>query len=50
MNNDGYKFVDFTYCHVCIHKDVNGSEEPCNSCLASPVNLNSTKPINYKDK
>ena len=25
------------------------SQEPCNSCLEEPVNLNSHKPVSYKE-
>ena len=42
------KMVDFYwYCPRCIHKDVPEVKNPCNACLAQPVNENSRKPINY---
>lgn len=34
----------------CINRDIDEVEEPCNSCLATPVNDNSRKPINYIPK
>lgn len=48
-----YKFVEFNlYCDRCKYKDVKdeNGEEPCNSCLAEPVNLNSSKPIKFEEK
>lgn len=46
-----YKFVDFNlYCETCKYKNIKDElgEEPCNSCLAEPVNLNSVKPVKYE--
>lgn len=49
MEND-YKLVDFDkYCKTCIHIMKDESQEPCNSCLEEPVNLNSHKPVSYKE-
>ena len=42
------KFVDFTLCETCINKDKPESEDPCDVCLANPVNFESTKPIKYE--
>ena len=45
------KFVWFAdYCSRCEHKDLPESELPCDECLAEPVNLNSHKPVYFKEK
>lgn len=41
------KFVNFAYCGICKSKDVDERKEPCNSCVANPVNFESTKPVKY---
>jgi hypothetical protein len=38
------------YCDKCKHKDIPEDEDPCNECLTEPVNEDSRKPINYKEK
>lgn len=44
------KFVWFSeYCVKCEYKDSSEFEDPCNECLTEPVNLNSHKPINFKE-
>lgn len=44
------KFVWFgDYCSRCQYKDSSEGEDPCNECLGEPVNLNSHKPINFKE-
>lgn len=46
---DIYKEVYFgEYCKTCKHKNVTESEDPCDECLNSPVNLYSHKPVNWK--
>lgn len=42
------KLVDFSLCETCINRDKTEAEEPCNSCLASPVNFESIKPVKYE--
>ena len=45
------KLVDFDiYCVKCKHKKVSQHEEPCNTCLTSPVNEDSHKPVLYEEK
>lgn len=45
------RIVDFKkYCETCKHKDLDEVKDPCNECLENPVNTNSRKPINYKEK
>lgn len=44
-----YKIVDFDlYCKDCVHRCLPTNQEPCNSCLEQPVNLNSNKPTKFK--
>lgn len=51
MNTEGEKFVNFRlYCPKCAHYTVKAEDEPCNSCLESPVNTYSEKPVNFKAK
>ena len=38
------------YCKTCVNKDVNEAEDPCDECLANPVNSCSHKPVNWKEK
>ena len=45
-----YKVVDFkTYCKTCEHKDLEEKFDPCNDCLAEPMNANSDKPVYWKE-
>lgn len=45
------KIVDFDiYCVNCKYKRVSQHEEPCNTCLANPVNEDSHKPVLYEEK
>lgn len=51
MADDVYKFVDFfQYCHNCKFAHLNEDEDPCDCCIANPVNLNSHKPVNFEEK
>lgn len=48
---DDYKIVDFEkYCKTCEHRDLKESDDPCFDCLDEPTNLNSNKPVYYKEK
>lgn len=43
------KIIDFAeYCCSCKYSPLKGTDEPCNECLTSPVNVDSRKPINYE--
>lgn len=47
------KIVNFAeYCTSCKHSPLKGTDEPCNTCLTSPVNEDSHKPVcyEYEDK
>ena len=51
MNCDGMKFVNFDeYCEFCKHFNKAETDEPCNECLAEPVNFYSHKPVKYEEK
>ena len=38
----------FKYCRSCKHKEKFSTDEPCNECLASPMNIGSEKPVKYE--
>ena len=43
------KIVEFfIYCKQCKNHPVNETEDPCNECLTTPVNIESHKPINFE--
>lgn len=45
-----YKEVDFKkYCELCIHKDVEDNEDPCDECLTYPCMEHSRKPLRFKE-
>jgi len=38
------------YCKTCKFFDKKETDDPCDECLESPVNLYSHKPVNYEEK
>lgn len=36
------------YCNVCENRDLDEGEDPCNSCLNYPCNVDSHKPVMFK--
>lgn len=49
--DDNYREVDFEkYCKTCEHRDLTELDDPCFDCLDEPTNLNSHKPVKYKEK
>lgn len=53
MEGENYKIVNFgKYCPLCIHEKEEESDpyKPCNDCLAEGARLNTTKPLNFKEK
>lgn len=38
------------YCCTCKNEKTPESESPCHECLTNSVNLNSHKPVNWKEK
>jgi hypothetical protein len=48
---DIYKEVYFSkYCETCEYKDLDEKFDPCNDCLAEPMNVESEKPVCWKEK
>ena len=45
-----YKHVEFMFCKTCKYRETPPDEEPCNECLDEPVNLHSSRPVNYEEK
>ena len=46
-----YKIVHFhEYCRKCKYYEKKESEDPCNECLNNPGNMDSHKPVNFKEK
>lgn len=42
--------VDFyKYCPMCKHKNLKEWKDPCNVCLANPVNEDSYKPVYFEE-
>lgn len=45
-----YKEVNFNkYCKTCEYKGVEEKCDPCNDCLAEPMNTNSEEPVYWKE-
>lgn len=45
------KFVRFDeWCSKCKYEKVAADDDPCNDCLTVPVNIDSTKPVKFKEK
>ena len=49
MDEDLMEVYFHEYCNTCAHKGVNEAEDPCDECLANPVNSCSHKPVNWKE-
>jgi hypothetical protein len=48
---DNYKMVHFDqYCESCKYWDKKGTDDPCDECLSIPFNMDSHKPVNWKEK
>lgn len=46
-----YKIVAFEkYCKQCKYEFTKEEDEPCFNCLINSVNVNSRKPVNFKEK
>lgn len=43
------RIVEFDkYCQKCKHKGTSSFDEPCDSCLEYPANLDSRKPLYFE--
>lgn len=38
------------YCPKCIRSDESSTNDICDHCLSNPVNQNSHKPVDFKEK
>lgn len=38
------------YCKTCKYAKTKEEDDPCDECLANPVNVNSHKPVKYEEK
>ncbi len=38
------------WCDKCQHKTIKENDEPCEECLDHPINENTERPINFKEK
>ena len=38
------------YCKLCKYENLEETKDPCNDCLDHPSNINSRKPIRFKEK
>lgn len=36
------------YCNLCVYRDLDEIEDPCNACLTQAYNENSHKPVKFK--
>ena len=51
MPDDVFKEVRFDlYCPKCKEEKTKETDDPCNKCLAEPINQYSNKPIHFKKK
>lgn len=49
LKDNDYKEVRFDkYCETCENKNLSETSDICDECLSNPTNLNSEKPINWK--
>lgn len=37
------------FCKHCVYEDLDESQDPCDDCLNEPFNMNSHKPVCYKE-
>lgn len=38
------------YCKTCKYSNTSQFNDPCNGCLSQPYNIDSRKPVNWKEK
>ena len=48
--NDTKEVHFWFWCPTCKHFEKNQGDDPCNECLAVPMNIDSTKPIRWDEK
>lgn len=50
MNSNDKEVYFHQYCKTCEHFDKMEEEEPCDDCLAEPVNTDSHRPVRWEEK
>ena len=49
--SDNYKEVYYgEYCRTCKHETLSSDDKPCDECLDNPMNVDSHKPVKWKEK
>lgn len=50
-NEDGYKVVDYNrWCKTCKYEKKKEEEVPCDECLETPLNFETTQPVKWEKK
>lgn len=49
MRDNHEHIVNFAYCKFCEHKGKKESQDPCDDCLENSVNVESHRPVHFKD-
>lgn len=49
MEQNHEKIVNFAYCRFCEHSKEKETSEACADCLENPVNIDSQRPVRFKD-
>ena len=49
MEHSHEKIVNFAYCKFCVNRNQPETFEECADCLANPVNIDSQRPVRFKD-
>ena len=47
--NSHEHIVNFVYCRFCEYRETREEDEPCADCLENSVNVDSRRPIHFKD-
>lgn len=50
MNTETKEVNFYKYCPLCEHRDKADADDPCNECLENPSNVNSRKPVMFKER
>jgi hypothetical protein len=49
VNSEKEVYFD-QYCKLCKYQALTEDKDPCDECLDNPVNTDSHKPVNFKEK
>lgn len=47
---EGKEVYFHEYCKTCEHFTKMEEQEPCNTCVSEPVNIDSHKPVRWKER